>query len=53
MSWVAGVFRNEFELPENRLYLLPNVKKMILRLFSEACKGLEARWQWKDFYLDK
>ena len=55
MPWVTDLFANEFQLPETRWYLLPNIKKMIIRLFDEACNWRcgHVKLQWTNFYLDE
>ena len=52
MGWVADLFKEEFELPENEWFLLPNVKRMISELFSEACHGVHGKWQWRHFSME-
>ena len=53
MQFVARSFRERFNLPENQWFFLNNVRRMIMFLFLEACKGRRGKWQWEGFYLER
>ena len=46
------LFKEEFNMAENEWFWLPNVKRMIDRLFHEACRGGYGKWQWWNFYME-
>ena len=52
MRFVANLFKEEFHLAEHEWWWLPNVKRMINRLFSEACQGVHGKWQWRYFSME-
>ena len=52
MQFVADLFKKEFVLPENEWFYLPNVMKMIKRLFKEARAQDQGKWQWRGFQME-
>ena len=52
MPFMARLFENEFNMAESIWFWLPNVRRMIDRLFDEACRGVYGKWQWRNFHME-